>query len=155
MIAVCWVQLEFQIKQAIPWLELRRGTATANKSLLLNYVTPPVYECLYKSARMFHWSVTLAVSGTLILQLMTITSTNLLSLEYREMSQPATLAAIDAFDFMKNNGNPDKTAGPMFWAIEKFNTSYPTGATPQYATQLFAPIDPGMKLPSPKEEPLD
>lgn len=155
MIAVCWVRLEFQIKQAIPWLELRRGPTTAEKSLLLNYVTKPAHECLYKSAKMSHWSVTLAVAGTLILQLTTITSTSLLSLEYREMSLPATLVAIDAFDFMKNNRTPDMTAGPMFWAIEKFNTSYPTGATPQYATQLFTPMDPGTKSPSPKDGHMD
>lgn len=155
MIAVCWVRLEFQIKQAIPWLGLRRGTTTAKKSILLNYVTPPAYECLYRSAKMSHWSVTLAVSGTLVLQLMTITSTTLLSLEYREMSQTATVAAIDAFDFMRNNRNPDQTAGPMFWAIKQFNTSYPAGATPEYATQLFTPIDPGMKSLLPKGNPLN
>ncbi|GME57882.1 hypothetical protein GTA08_BOTSDO01504 [Neofusicoccum parvum] len=141
IVAALWSQAEYQTKQIMPWVEMKHGPAKAEKSMLLNYLTAAIHEALYASVKMGHYSVTLAISGTLILRLLIIASTGLLSLEYREMQHAGTFAAVDSFDFMKNNGTPVMMAGPRFWAIQQFNSSYPAGTTPQFTTQSFAPLD--------------
>lgn len=87
IIALCWARLEFQVKQAAAWSEVRREETATEKSLLLNYTTAPVHEVLYHSFRISHYSFTLTVTSTLLLQL-AIVSTGLLRLEYRDIKLP-------------------------------------------------------------------
>lgn len=135
----------------MPWVEMKQGQAKAEKSLLLNYITTSTHEALYTSIRMAHYSVSLAIPGTLILRLLIIASTGLLSLEYRDMHSAGDFIVLDSFDFMKNNGTPEGMAGPRLWSIQRFNTSYPVGTTPQFTTQTFALLDQGMYGPAIQE----
>ncbi|KAL1633017.1 hypothetical protein SLS58_011249 [Diplodia intermedia] len=143
VIAVFWARVEFQIKQATPWTELQRGETVTKNSLMLNYTTAPIYEVIVKSLRRSHYSVALAVSGTIILQLATIASTGLLRLEYRDIDRQAEFIVSDHFDFLNNNGTSDMTVGPKLWEIQQFNSSYPAGTSSEEATQSFASIETG------------
>lgn len=69
------------MKQLMPWAILQNGPTSAASPLLLNYIESAQPVSLYKSIRNGHYPVSLAIFGSLLIQLLTVTSTGLLMLQ--------------------------------------------------------------------------
>jgi hypothetical protein len=75
-----WGQLEYWSLSLIPWANMLNREAPVKDSLLLDYVSIWNVTALFKSLKQRHFLVTLAVLGTLLIKLSTISSTGLFTL---------------------------------------------------------------------------
>jgi Protein of unknown function (DUF3433) len=75
-----WRQVDYHCKALRPWSELQEGPADADRTLLLDLVSPFQLVSLFNAATKRHYSVTLTITGFLILKVVTIASTGLLDL---------------------------------------------------------------------------
>ncbi|KAK8209451.1 hypothetical protein IWZ01DRAFT_483362 [Phyllosticta capitalensis] len=139
IMAAFWGQEEYRIKQMTPWMELKNGESKLGKSLELNYITTSTIEAFSASFRMKHFSVTCAITVSLLFRVLAIVSTGLLSLDYPHIVRDSTIVLLDRFDLNKSNGIPSTRAVSRYWAIHHFNTPYTAGTTSKFATQSFAP----------------
>lgn len=73
-----WRQLDYQIKVLIPWKELRKGSAPANKSILLDYTSPFQVVAFVRATWNGHVAVILTILGFVTLKVITVASTGLL-----------------------------------------------------------------------------
>ena len=64
-----WGQVDYQTKNLAPWQELRKGAASSDRSVLLDYISPMMHERLFASAKNKHWGVLASSIGLLLLQL--------------------------------------------------------------------------------------
>ncbi|KAJ6439890.1 cutinase transcription factor 1 alpha [Purpureocillium lavendulum] len=87
VVGALWRQVDHANKILIPWKELRYGPTTADKSLLLDYVSPILPTSLWMALRNRHWAVAMSILGHLLILGTTVFSTGLLILEPTVMSQ--------------------------------------------------------------------
>ena len=69
IITALWRQVDYQCKTLAPWQELRKGASPGSHSVLLDYISPFIHECLIASARNRHWAVFSSAIALLLLQL--------------------------------------------------------------------------------------
>lgn len=51
----------------MPWRELQKGPASAQKTLLLDYVSPIIPTALWDAFKNRHWAVVLSITGHLLI----------------------------------------------------------------------------------------
>ncbi|KAI0444000.1 hypothetical protein F4803DRAFT_561206 [Xylaria telfairii] len=102
-----WVQVDYSIKILTPWQEMRQGQTTADRSVLLEYISPFMMTVIWRSVKQRHWVVTASILGILLIQLATIFSTGLFVLEPTILNQagvPVTIkSTFDGTDFRLTN----------------------------------------------------
>ncbi|KAI1319490.1 hypothetical protein F5Y16DRAFT_390811 [Xylariaceae sp. FL0255] len=89
-----WKQVDYSNRLLVPWAELRRGPATADRSVLIDYISPLVLVVLYRATKNRHWAVTATIVGGLLIQLATIFSTGLFVLEPTTLTQGGASVSI-------------------------------------------------------------
>ncbi|KAI0196940.1 hypothetical protein F4808DRAFT_452627 [Astrocystis sublimbata] len=82
-----WVQVDYANKILMPWREMRQGQTTADRSVLLEYISPLILTSFWRSIKKRHWVVTASISGILLIQLATVFSTGLFVLEPTTLTQ--------------------------------------------------------------------
>jgi hypothetical protein len=135
-VAAFWTKVSFHYRQLAPWRSLAAGSASAEQSLLLDYVSLSDPGTLIRSMRSRHLDVSLAVSATLLLQLITIFSTGLFALEARTINRndvPVTTQLQFANVSTGVNARTFLTA----LAMRQFDLKYPLGTTDNFAYQTF------------------
>ena len=65
-----WRPVDYYCKALTPWAELRKGPATASKSILLDYISPVTPVSCYRAIRNKHWAVVAGITSLWILKLM-------------------------------------------------------------------------------------
>ncbi|KAF3762097.1 hypothetical protein M406DRAFT_76212 [Cryphonectria parasitica EP155] len=74
-----WTQIEYWCKVLQPWRELKNRPGPAQRTLLLDYVSPILPNNLCKAVRFRHLPVFLSLLGGLTLKIVTVASTGLLA----------------------------------------------------------------------------
>lgn len=64
-----WVQIDYSSKILTPWQEMRRGPTEATRSVLVDYISPPMLIVWWRAIKNRHWAVTASISGILLIQL--------------------------------------------------------------------------------------
>lgn len=64
-----WNQVDFATRTLTPWKGLRDGPSAAERTLLLDYVSPLMLTVLWKSMKTRHWAVLTSIFGILLIQL--------------------------------------------------------------------------------------
>ncbi|KAJ8126697.1 hypothetical protein O1611_g6939 [Lasiodiplodia mahajangana] len=64
-----WTQVDYSNKILTPWQEMRRGQTAADRSVLLEYVSPFMLTVLWRAIKRRHWAVTASILGILLIQL--------------------------------------------------------------------------------------
>ncbi|EGX89769.1 hypothetical protein CCM_08022 [Cordyceps militaris CM01] len=86
-ISVCWRQVDYHIKSLMPWSEMSRFPALAERSVFVDYLTPALPVSFYRAVRNRHWPVVLSsLVYTLLIGTM-LFSTGLLMLEDASVSE--------------------------------------------------------------------
>jgi hypothetical protein len=85
IISALWRQIDFYCKALIPWDELRKGGATASRSLLLDYISPIQPIGFRQALKNRHFSVIATILAVDILKLVTLVSTGLLGVVPTQM----------------------------------------------------------------------
>ncbi|KAI9154765.1 hypothetical protein HJFPF1_07322 [Paramyrothecium foliicola] len=78
IVNVLWRQVDFANKILMPWKELQNGPAPSDKTVLLDYISPPLPITCWNAAKNRHFAVVLSTVGYVLI---TVSSTGLLILE--------------------------------------------------------------------------
>jgi hypothetical protein len=111
--------------------------ASAEHSLLLDYVSIWNVKALFTSITAHHFHVTLAIAGTLLLQLMIIFSTGLFALEQRNIVRYNIPITTD-FKFANVSNEPvDSRSFMVAMAALQYDLPYAPGTNATFAYQTF------------------
>lgn len=143
VITVLWRQVDYAAKYIQPWGQLAKGPASAERSLLLDYVTTFQVVALWKSLRFRHLTITATVLIFILIKALTVISTGLLNLEAIEFENVAqSMRPLTIFD--GSQGLPveavDSRAAVGLYGAKNFGMLLPNGTTLDYAFQVFEPI---------------
>lgn len=67
VVGALWRQVDFANKILMPWEELRTGPSSADKTLLLDYISPLLPVSLWMAIKNRHWAVALSLIGQLLI----------------------------------------------------------------------------------------
>jgi hypothetical protein len=67
IVGALWKQVDHHNKMLVPWKELQQGPSPADKSLLLDYISPIVPSALWQAIKNRHWAVALSITGHLLI----------------------------------------------------------------------------------------
>ena len=79
--AAIWLQVEYRVKQFVPWAILMSDGPSSLEALSIDYFSPYSPVVFISSIRRRHWPVTTVVLATWLLQLAIVFSTGLLERE--------------------------------------------------------------------------
>lgn len=140
-----WNQTTYCCKLLEPWKELKGGPATADKTVLLDYVSPILPVNLWKAGELKHITVLVAICADIVLRIVTVASTGLISPV--SMSMPfenVTLVSSTTFtaaDYEPASQDFDALAESAIiyetYALIANNLPFPDGIQPDLAFQRF------------------
>lgn len=138
-----WNQTTYCCKLLEPWKELKGGPASADKTVLLDYISPILPVNLWKAARFKHGTVSIAIYAGVILRIVAVASTGLLAPVNMSMPfQNVTLEALTNFtaaNYEPNNVESLQESAIDYeaYALIADNLSFPDGIQPDLAFQRF------------------
>lgn len=141
LFTVVWRQVDYAVKSLQPWAEMANGPVSAERSLLLDYVTPFQAIALWRSLFSGHYVIAVSITIFFLTKALTIVSTGLLTLEVHNIEYIPTAITYDTiFDGAGFDGGSVVDSRPAYtlYAIEAFNTTYPPGTNSMYAVQKFS-----------------
>lgn len=144
VVTVGWRQVDYAAKSLQPWAEMAKGPATADRSLLLDYVTPFQAVVLTRAIRNRHFVVASTITVFFLLKILTIVSTGLFSLDQVNRSSTGVklqLSSSFTGENFKHAASVDSRSAYTIYGVQSLNLSYPPGTTAQYAVQMFTPQD--------------
>ncbi|GAB1731874.1 hypothetical protein NU195Hw_Modified_347t1 [Hortaea werneckii] len=118
-----WRQVDYHCKMMQPWQELRKGPVDAERSLLLDYLSPLHITSLVRAVRHRHYPVIASILGFATLKAIILLSTGLLVLTPVQTANEVPVTLTTAFEKLEprfgslpppyENGN-DYRLGPSF-----------------------------------------
>ncbi|OGM49207.1 hypothetical protein ABOM_004034 [Aspergillus bombycis] len=140
MVAAFWSRVEFQVKQHAPWQSLQEKPEVAERSILLDYITPMQPFAAIQALRNRHFAVAAGATGSMLLTLLIIFSTGLFSLQ--EIGVQKDHVPILLYDYFSGeNPTLDAEGATPFDTLNSVlfdNGSYPEGTTANLAFQRFS-----------------
>ncbi|KAI1123056.1 hypothetical protein F5Y10DRAFT_281199 [Nemania abortiva] len=111
-----WTQVDYSNKILTPWKEMRQGQTAADRSVLLEYISPPMLTVLWRTMKSRHWAVTASILGILLIQLATVFSTGLFVLKPTVLAQgdiPLSVKSVfNGTDFHLSNASSSIGTAP-------------------------------------------
>ncbi|KAI9154700.1 MFS transporter cpaT [Paramyrothecium foliicola] len=141
-----WRQVDHSNKILTPWKELSEGPAAAEKTLLLDYVSPILPVNLWMAMKYRHWAVVLSITGQILILASTVFSTALIVLEPTNITQNqpdlrlmTSLQPITDFDWYLDIG---PWAAQIYHGVQFLDVPYPLGTSEDIALpQIHPPSD--------------
>ena len=93
-----WRQVDYHCKTMQPWQELHKGCADAQRSVLLDYLSPIHITSLIRAVRYRHTPVIASIAGFVILKIVVLVSTGLLVLTPVSITEQHQVALTTEFD---------------------------------------------------------
>ena len=144
VVAAFWTKVSFRYRQLAPWRSLAAGPACADRSVLLDYVSPSNPVALVRSMRFGHLDVSLAISATLLLQLIVIFSTGLFALEARTIYR-SDVPVTTLVQFANTSAGVSARTFLTALAMRQFDLEHPLGSTDTFAYQTFNVSSAGLR----------
>ncbi|KAI9147480.1 hypothetical protein HJFPF1_12505 [Paramyrothecium foliicola] len=120
--------VDYWNKILMPWKELQEGPATAEKTLLLDYVSPILPLGLWRAMKNRHWAVALSTFGSALILVSTVLSTGLLVLEPTSVQFHREVPVSRGFRNARSSVI-DSWAAQVLYSVYFHNLSYPLGTT--------------------------
>ncbi|OAP59053.1 hypothetical protein AYL99_06351 [Fonsecaea erecta] len=136
LIGVPWRQVDFHCRALAPWSHLRRGPTPAKRSLLLDYISPPLPLALGRAVKNHDWAVLASGMGLLLLRIVIVFSTDLLVLTPTSDFKTLSDAIVNSkFEGTNYTIGPDLVDAELmqFYGIEERGLNYQYGASPNVA----------------------
>jgi Protein of unknown function (DUF3433) len=151
LLAALWRKLDYEVKRLMPWAEMAKGPTIADKSLLLDYVSPTLPTAMYRSLRNRHFVVFTSIMVFIVMKIIMIFSTGLLVLENALVDAiPTKLLVANVFNasnFGDRNTGQSSLALAVY-GVQKYNLPFPAGTTSEYTFQSFKPTKDSPASPS-------
>ena len=142
IVASLWGQVEYRVKQLMPWKLMTKRSVPADRVLFMDYVSSWNVTALVSSCKAKHYTIALVVTGSLLLKLAIIFSAGLFSLEYLRLVQEGwPMQLTDTFNGFTDMGNSSYVQ-PVVTVIgtARFGLDYPPGTYQSFAVQSFRPV---------------
>lgn len=127
----------------MPWAEMAKGPVSADKSLLLDYLSPFLVLSWAQALKNRHFMVVATILGFALIMLMTVASTGLLQLlPARIANVPMQLVTTNKFDGL-GFGHGARADGRLLnalWGIHNYSLPQPNGTTDKYTVQTFRSV---------------
>lgn len=136
----CWRQIDFWCKTLLPWQELKNGPATADKSILLDYISPIPIVCAWQALKKQHMSVVATSLGLLLLQALTIISTGLMVLTPTRLTMSnVNLVALNKLNWTGGDNYDFWDPSPAYiaYAVLNKDLAYPEGTQRNLVYPMF------------------
>lgn len=141
-----WTRISYWGKLLQPWQELKTGPTSAEKTVLLDYISPILPINLWNAGRLRHAAILLFIYGGLILKLVTVASTGLLApVETGLPFENITLETLTIFsepdysEFISSSSEPGVPSVVQYeaYALIADKLPFPDGIQPALAFQKF------------------
>lgn len=121
-----------------PWAGLAKQPQTAERSLLLDYVSQNPISAFFSSLRKRHWPVATVLIGSGLLKVLIIISTGLFSLQPSSSPQEVPFNMVEQFQQSGFNSTAvDDVAGLLYAGVHFSEIGYPRGTNATFAVELF------------------
>ncbi|KAL6894743.1 hypothetical protein GGI43DRAFT_412098 [Trichoderma evansii] len=143
VVGALWRQVDFANKILMPWEELKIGPSSADKTLLLDYVSPILPISLWTAIKNRHWAVVISIVGQLLILGTTVFSTGFLILE------PTTLTKTDETFQLSSKFQLSQSIDPKFawdvgpgpaqtyYGINFYGLRFPAGTSQNFVVPEF------------------
>ncbi|PON25247.1 hypothetical protein TGAM01_v205933 [Trichoderma gamsii] len=143
VVGALWRQVDFANKILMPWEELKTGPSPADKTLLLDYISPILPVGFWIAIRNRHWAVVMSMLGQFLILGTTIFSTGFLIL------QPTTLTKTDEHFQLSSKFQVSQNVDPKFawevgpgpaqtyYGINFYGLRFPTGTSQNFVVPDF------------------
>ncbi len=140
LVTVLWARVEFQTKNAAPWLRMAKGPSNVDKTLLLDYLSLSQPRAIFRATRNGDYTVACATIISLLLRISVVVSTALISVIYYsgvDENAPITIQSefVNSAATLANSGS---LALFTMLGLQQDNLAFPDGLSTQFAFQQFA-----------------
>ncbi|KAI0424623.1 hypothetical protein F5Y09DRAFT_335611 [Xylaria sp. FL1042] len=128
-----WAQVDYSTKILTPWKEMRQGRTEPDRSVLLDYISPPIVMVFSSAIQRRHWAVMASILGLLLIQLATVFSTGLFVLESTILKKggiPITINSVfNGSDFHLTNTSSSIETSPtvLYYGSRIYGLTPPPG----------------------------
>ncbi|OJD34187.1 uncharacterized protein BKCO1_2500098 [Diplodia corticola] len=138
LMSTLWAQVDYRARLMMPWILMAHEAQIADRSVLLDYISPNIVTALAKSVKGQDFQVALALSGTLLNKLLIIVSTGLFT--YASVNVTLAPTATEGGRTFSSSGFNTSLIRQLpvarVFGIESLNMSYPFGTTELYASEI-------------------
>lgn len=140
LVAVLWARVEYQTKRIVPWQRLREGPATAEQSVLVDYISEMQPVSLFRAIKRKDYLPAAAVTCSMLLRLLIVFSTGLFTLtEVPVVFQDVPIQLLDSLN--TNRFQYDNKSYDAYDAVNAFlfqNLTWPDGTNKNLAFQRIS-----------------
>ncbi|KAI1757894.1 hypothetical protein F4782DRAFT_544286 [Xylaria castorea] len=145
--ATLWARVEYNAKTIAPWLQLSSGPKDADRTVLLDYISPFPTTTVFQALRYKDFYVMAAVLVTIILRVLIVLSTSLITLvpvriELHEvpvkLQHTFRTTVLEGWPLPESAFNPpDSVKAQVYMGLINGEHPYPVGLTESLAYQDF------------------
>ncbi|KAI1748177.1 hypothetical protein F4782DRAFT_551217 [Xylaria castorea] len=136
-VAALWARTEYQSKLVAPWIHLSQNPGPASHTLLLDYISQFSLFAIFTSLSRRDFTVSIALTVSIVLKILTIISTSLISLSWIGLNQNShPMLLLDRF--VDSNVKLLTTGGLATLVLQGLhdqNLQLPEGISSNYAFQ--------------------
>ncbi|PTB38130.1 hypothetical protein M441DRAFT_147130 [Trichoderma asperellum CBS 433.97] len=143
VVGALWRQVDFANKILTPWEELKTGPSSADKTLLLDYISPILPVSLWMAIKNRHWAVVISIVGQLLILGTTVFSTGFLILEPTTLTKTDETFQLSSKFQLSQSVNPknawDVGPGPAqtYYGINFYGLRFPAGTSQDFVVPEF------------------
>ncbi|KAL7789153.1 hypothetical protein V8C37DRAFT_386857 [Trichoderma ceciliae] len=143
VVGALWRQVDFATKILMPWEELMAGPSSANKTLLLDYLSPLLPIGLWMAIKNRHWAVAMSIIGQLLILGTTVFSTGLLILEPTVLTKKDENFQLSSKFQLNESMDPTMAwvVGPgpaqTYYGVNFYGLRYPPGTAQDFVIPEF------------------
>ncbi|GFP58755.1 hypothetical protein TASIC1_0011012200 [Trichoderma asperellum] len=134
VVGALWRQVDFANKILTPWEELKTGPSSADKTLLLDYISPILPVSLWMAIKNRHWAVVISITvfstGFLILEPTTLTKTD-------ETFQLSSKFQLSQSVNPKNAWDVGPGPAQTYYGINFYGLRFPAGTSQDFVVPEF------------------
>ncbi|KAI1735226.1 hypothetical protein F4680DRAFT_435865 [Xylaria scruposa] len=139
VIGAIWTRIDYQAKMTAPWNRLARGPASAEKTLLLDYIDPLPPVSVVRAIKYRDFGVAAAATIALLWSLVITFSASLINLTPTNSHQ--TIVLVDVTTRFKTDPNALENARSLSYynmlGLQQANLAFSDGLSEEYAYQKF------------------
>ncbi|KAF1344435.1 hypothetical protein BDV97DRAFT_304492 [Delphinella strobiligena] len=138
ILAAFWGQVDYRVRQLMPWKAMTKGPLPADKALLTDHVSTWGVSVFIAGFKARHFAISLVTAGSFLIKLAIIFSTALFSLESQRFFDDGAVMQLEDTFTSFGSGNTSYIQ-PVISAIgvSQYGLSYPPGTSETTAVQSF------------------
>ena len=139
LVTALWARVEYQAKHAAPWLRMSMGPATADRTLLLDYISISQPRTIAKAVKNRDYVVAATAIVSMFLMVLVVASTGLMFIMLVDIPNQSTPITVQTT--FVNNGSALASSGSLAFftmlGLQQQDLLFPDGISSSFAYQQF------------------